>query len=74
MRSGEQTEKNDNAGLNPVFSKNLYGFNDSISSAENWIHQKDFSLINVWRELGIIYFGSLCLLITLNQDLSNTYD
>lgn len=40
---------------------------------ENWIHQKDFSPVNVWRELGIIYFCSLCLLITLNQDLPNPY-
>lgn len=40
---------------------------------ENWIHQKDFSAMNVRGELGIIYFGPLCLLITLNQDLPNPY-
>lgn len=35
------------------------------------VHQQHLSSVHVWRELGVIDFGFLCLLIALDKDLAD---
>lgn len=36
----------------------------------DWVHQKDFSLRNVFREFGVDYFGFVSVVIRVNQDFT----
>lgn len=35
------------------------------------VHEQHLSSVHIWRELGIVDFGFLCLLITLDKDLAD---
>lgn len=35
------------------------------------VHEQHFSPVYIWRELGIVDLGFLCLLITLDEDLAD---
>lgn len=38
---------------------------------EDGVHKQHFSSVHIWRELGVVHFGFLCLLVTLDKDLAN---
>lgn len=38
---------------------------------EDGVHEQHFSSVHIWRELGVVHFGFLRLLVTLDKDLAD---
>ena len=51
MWGGEETEQDNNTGLNTMFYKNLYSFNYSISSTSNKKVTKPISNVDIYTEI-----------------------
>lgn len=71
--SAEQIQQNDVLFLNTMLFQNLDRLYNSVASRKNRIEQQDSSLFDVHRKLGVQNSRLVCDLITLNQNLSDTY-
>lgn len=47
-------------------------FSSLLLLTKDGVHEQYFSSVHIWRELGIVDFGFLCLLVTLDEDLANS--
>lgn len=47
-------------------------FSRPLLLTKDGVHEQYFSSVHIWRELGIVDFRFLCLLITLDEDLANS--
>lgn len=71
MRRGEEAEEDNMPGLDTVLDQNPHCLNHSVPCTKDGVHEQHFSSVHIWRELGIVDLGFLCLLITLDEDLAN---
>lgn len=59
------------SGLDSVLYQHLHRLNDGVPGTEDGVHEQHFSSVNIWRELGVVDLGFLCLLIALDEDLAD---
>lgn len=72
VRRGEEAEEDDMSGLDSVLYQHSHRLDHSVSRTKDGVHEQHFSSVHIWRELGIVDFGFLCLLVTLDEDLANS--
>lgn len=71
VRRGEEAEEDNMSGLDSVLYQHPHCLNHSVPGTKDGIHEQHFSPVHIWRELGVVDLGFLCLLITLDEDLAN---
>lgn len=71
VRRGEEAEEDNMSGLDSMLYQYPHRLDHSVPCTEDGVHEQHFSSVHIWRELGIVDFGFLRLLVTLDEDLAN---
>lgn len=72
VRRGEQAEEDNMSGLDSVLYQHPHRLDHSVPCTKDGIHEQHFPSVYIWRELGIVDLGFLCLLVTLDEDLADS--
>lgn len=51
--------------------QSLVGMLSLLLLTEDGVHEQHFPSVHIRRELGVVHFGFLCLLVTLDKDLAD---
>lgn len=71
VRRGEEAEEDNMSRLDSVLYQHPHCLNHGVPGTKDGVHEQHFSSVHIWRELGIVDLGFLCLLITLDEDLAD---